>query len=163
MARWKLWSTNYWREVIGERMTKGWKIIHGITLAVLIIMIAVIIILATIMVNVSISGIDMAAKTKLKTEIAELETAVIERFSNYSLNELNFPLVGDEISVEDAVTAITGSTSYEADEIRTILENDILYVRKMDSSHIESFGIENVTGNSYIVDYKTAMIYGPIQ
>ncbi len=105
----------------------------------------------------------MAAKTKLKTEIAELETAVIERFSNYSLNELNFPLVGDEISVEDAVTAITGSTSYEADEIRTILENDILYVRKMDSSHIESFGIENVTGNSYIVDYKTAMIYGPIQ
>lgn len=124
----------------------------------------VMIILAAIAIRVSRSGINMTDKTKIQTEMQELETAIVNRFSNYLLNEDAFPLIGDSITVTEAINMIRNSNlSYDTEKLNAMLTEDIEYVRKLNDTQVKKLGIQNITGSTYIVDYKNARVYGPIQ
>lgn len=138
---------------------------RGVSLVVLIITIVVMIILAMIALRVGTTGIDTAQNTKIRTEMRELEKAVTKRFSNNAINEDAYPLLGKKVTVEEIMELIEKDINYNSENVNykeETISRDIDYIRKLSSSNVGSLGIKNTTGYSYIVNYISGKIYGPI-
>lgn len=135
----------------------------GISLIALIVTIIVAIILAAMVIKVGNDGFGTTEKAKIANEVRDVESAITKRFSDNAISETAYPLLGEKIELEDAITAICNNTEYSETDIREALTQNILYVRKISSSTVNELGIKNATGNSYIVDYLTGRVYGPIK
>lgn len=135
----------------------------GISLIALIVTIIVAIILAAMVIKVGNDGFSTTEKAKIANEVRDVESAITKRFSDNAISETAYPLLGEKIELEDAITAICNNTEYSETDIREALTQNILYVRKISSSTVNELGIKNATGNSYIVDYLTGRVYGPIK
>lgn len=124
---------------------------RGISLITLIITIIIMIILAAIGIRIATDGIDSTAEARIINEKKELETAIIDRFANNAVNEESFPLLGSVLSAS------------ELSDISDIKIEDIDYIRKVNKSDIQSLGVKNTTGRSYVVDYLAGAVFGPIE
>ncbi|MBQ9267643.1 MAG: type II secretion system protein [Clostridia bacterium] len=124
---------------------------RGITLITLIVTIIVMIILAAIGIRVGTESIDTTAEARITNEKKEIETVALERGANYLVNDSAYPLVGSEVLLSEIA------------DISELDSNDIDYIRKVNRADLQSLGVKNTTGNSYIVDYLTGIVYGPVK
>lgn len=135
----------------------------GISLIALVVTIIVMIILATIVIKVGNDGFTTATNAQIANEIRDVESAAMKRFSDNAVSETAYPLLGEKIELETAITTICSNTEYTDADIRESLTKNISYVRKISSTDINGLGIKNATGNLYIVDYFSGKVYGPIK
>ena len=123
---------------------------RGVSTIALTISIIAIIIISAIVIRVGTSSIDFTAETRISTERKEIESAIINRYSDYSINEDLYPLVGQEVSLQ------------EISDIDGINVSNIEYIRKIDEGDIQKLSISNTTGSSYIIDYISGKVFGPL-
>ncbi len=135
----------------------------GISLIALVVTIIVMIILATIVIKVGNDGFTTATNAQIANEIRDVESAAMKRFSDNAVSETAYPLLGEKIELETAITTICSNTEYTDADIRESLTKNISYVRKINSTDINGLGVKNATGNLYIVDYFSGKVYGPIK
>lgn len=135
----------------------------GISLIALVVTIIVMIILATIVIKVGNDGFTTAIDAQIASEIRDVESAAMKRFSDNAVSETAYPLLGEKIELETAITTICSNTEYTDADIRESLTKNISYVRKINSTDINGLGVKNATGNLYIVDYFSGKVYGPIK
>lgn len=150
----------------------------GINLITLIIMIAVILILTAIFASNGLDSVFEAKNSKNANEIAQLKTAVTNRFNSYLKNEDTVALIGKPVkgtySSGECVNRIISSLDFEKAsqeeknaEINKITNNISRdfneYVMIIESGDMAKLGLENYSKtNRYIVNYYTGAVYGPI-
>ena len=123
----------------------------GINIISLIVTIIVIIILSAIVINIGTQGLDSTDTAVIASEKKAIETAIVERFADYSFDKETFPLIGTEISSDDIVDFSEADASH------------LNYMRKINASNMRSLGIKNATGAEYIVDYYSGDVFGPLE
>lgn len=123
---------------------------EGISLIALIVTIIVVIILSLVVIRIGTNEIDSTIESKVSAEKSELETAIIKRFADYSINSLSSPLIGSSITDNDISQFPNASVA------------NIDFMRKVSPSNIQALGIKNTTGHTYIVDYLDAKVFGPV-
>lgn len=153
----------------------------GISLITLILTIIVILILTAIFVSSGLDSIFEAKGSKNANEIAQLKSAVADRFNSYLKNEDTVALVGKLAkntesynTVDECVNKIISTLDFEkaTDEEKNAEKNRISnnisrdyekYVMIIESGDMAQLGLENYSKtNRYIVDYYTGAVYGPI-
>ncbi len=123
---------------------------QGISLIALIVTIIVAVILSIITIRVGTTGIDTSTEARIINEKKEIETAIVRRFADYSINEDAYPLIGAEV------------TEGDINNIDGIHTENIGYIRRIDKTNSQGLGLKNSTGKTYIVDYLLGKVYGPI-
>lgn len=150
----------------------------GINLITLIIMIAVILILTAIFASNGLDSIFEAKNSKNANEIAQLKTAVTNRFNSYLKNEDTVMLIGqpakNTYSTNECINKIISSLDFEktsqeekdaeVSKITNNISRDFSeYVMIIGSGDMAKLGLENYSKtNRYIVNYYTGAVYGPI-
>lgn len=150
----------------------------GISLISLVIMIIVILILTAIFVSSGLDSVFEAKNSKNSNEIAQLKTAVVNRFNSYLKNEDTVTLIGrlakNTYTTEECVNKIISTLDFEkstqeqknleTSRITSNITRDFEdYVMIIESGDMSKLGLENYSKtNRYIVDYYTGAVYGPI-
>ncbi len=150
----------------------------GINLITLIIMIAIILILTAIFASNGLDSVFEAKNSKNANEIAQLKTAVANRFNSYLKNEDTVSLIGKPVkstyTSDECVNKIISTLDFEkaSQEEKTAeitkITNNISrdfneYIMIIESGDMARLGLENYSKtNRYIVNYYTGAVYGPI-
>ncbi len=150
----------------------------GISLITLILTIIVILILTAIFLSTGLDSIFEAKGSKNANEIAQLKSAISDRFNSYLKNEDTVALTGklakNTYTTDECINKIISTLDFEkaTDEEKETQKNKISnnisrdyekYVMIIESGDMAQLGLENYSKtNRYIVDYYTGMVYGPI-
>lgn len=150
----------------------------GISLITLILTIIVILILTAIFLSTGLDSIFEAKNSKNANEIAQLKSAVSDRFNSHLKNEDTVTLVGklakNTYTSDECISKIISTLDFEksTDEEKNTEKNKISnnisrdyekYVMIIEAGDMAQLGLENYSKtNRYIVDYYTGMVYGPI-
>ena len=152
---------------------------RGVTLITVIIMISVILILSAIFVSTSLESLEEAKKAERKTEIYQLHLAVMDRYTMYEKNQGNISLIGtlakskwttaseclnEILSTVDFSELESGEKAKKIEKITNEIARDYdEYVMLVNSGDVTRLGVDKVSGATYIVDYYTGSVYGPIE
>lgn len=150
----------------------------GISIITLIITIIVMIILASIVYIVSNDGMETADSAKYHNEKKSLQEAMQARFSSYVVNENANPLEGtvlDEWTTETIIEHLKSidrkeaDTSENSEAIRKFVDGNVKHaeytriINYYDMLALEIANVSHKTNYSYIVNYHSLDIVGPIK
>ncbi len=150
---------------------------NGISLIVLIITIVVIIILTAIFVATGLDALNEAKKSKTENEIAQIKKAIQNEYVDYLRNENQFNLTGSLAknkwsNSNDCINVIISSLDIDDTEEKNLKIEKIKkeiprdynkFVKIIESGDMLKLGLENFSDdNSYIVNYNTNEVYGPL-
>lgn len=150
----------------------------GITLITLIIIIIVLIILTSIFIATSLKALNETRDTEIQNEIGVLEQAISERFLSYENSNGSSTLIGSNpiwATPEECAEVICQTIDFSniaPDDViakKTRIAKEIardydLYVKMIGSGDAALLGIEQFSkDDTFVVDYYTARVYGPIE